>query len=106
MGLQVWLPLQGNLENKGLGEINNIQGTPSYRANGKIGSALELNTKITISSSQLANLSTFTLCFWVNVNSSTSLTTNWTDIIGFNDISSTGTQGVFRCEQFQAHPPV
>ena len=98
MGLQVWLPLQGNLENKGLGEINNIQGTPSYRANGKIGSALELNTKITISSSQLANLSTFTLCFWVNVNSSTSLTTNWTDIIGFNDISSTGTQGVFRCE--------
>ena len=98
MGLQVWLPLNGNLENKGLGKINNIQGTPSYRANGKIGSALELNTKITISSSQLANLSTFTLCFWVNVNSSTSLTTNWTDIIGFNNISSTGTQGVFRCE--------
>lgn len=98
MGLQIWLPLNGNLENKGLGEINNIQGTPSYRANGKIGSALELNTKITISSNQLANLSTFTLCFWVNVNSSTSLTTNWTDIIGFNDISSTGTQGIFRCE--------
>lgn len=98
MGLQIWLPLNGSLENKGLGKINNIQGTPSYRANGKIGSALELNTKITISSSQLANLSTFTLCFWVNVNSSTSLTTNWTDIIGFNDISSTGTQGVFRCE--------
>lgn len=98
MGLQIWLPLNGNLENKGLGEISNIQGTPSYRANGKIGSALELSTKITISSSQLANLSTFTLCFWVNINSSTSLTTNWADIIGFNDISSTGTQGTFRCE--------
>lgn len=98
MGLQIWLPLNGDLENKGLGEINNIQGTPSYRVNGKIGSALELNTKITISSSQLANLSTFTLCFWVNVNSSTSLTTNWADIIGFNNISSTGTQGIFRCE--------
>lgn len=98
MGLQIWLPLNGNLENKGLGEINNIQGTPSYRANGKIGFALELNTKITISSSQLANLSTFTLCFWVNVNSSTSLTTNWADIIGFNNISSTGAQGTFRCE--------
>ena len=98
MGLQVWLPLNGNLENKGLGKINNIQGTPSYRANGKIGSALELNTKITISSSQLANLSTFTLCFWVNVNSSTSLTTDWADIICFNNISSTGTQGWFRCE--------
>ena len=99
MGLQVWLPLNGNLENKGLGKINNIQGTPSYRANGKIGSALELkNTKITISSSQLANLNTFTLCFWVNVNSSTSFTTDWVDIIGFNDISPTGTQGYFRCE--------
>ena len=98
MGLRIWLPLNGNLENKGLGEINNIQGTPSYRANGKIGSALELNTKITISSSQLANLSTFTLCFWVNVNSSTSLTTNWADIIGFTNINSTGTQGWFRCE--------
>ena len=24
--------------------------------------------------------------------------TNWADIIGFNNISSTGTQGVFRCE--------
>lgn len=98
MGLQIWLPLNGDLENKGLGEINNIQGTPSYRTNGKIGSALELSTRITISSSQLANLSTFTLCFWVNVNSSTSLTANWADIIGFSNISSTGTQGTFRCE--------
>lgn len=98
MGLQIWLPLNGSLENKGLGKIDSIQGTPSYRANGKIGSALELSTRITISSSQLANLSTFTLCFWVNVNSSTSLTTNWADIIGFTNISSTGTHGTFRCE--------
>lgn len=98
MSLQIWLPLKGNLENKGLGEIDSIQGTPSYRTNGKIGSALELNTKITISCNQLANLSTFTVCFWVHTDDSTTLTNNWADILGFTDISTSGTNGTFRCE--------
>lgn len=98
MGLQVWLPLNGNLENKGLGEIDNVQGTPSYRTNGKIGSALELNQRINLSCNNLKNLSTFTICFWVCIDDSTTLTENWVDIIGFTDISTTGTSGTFRCE--------
>lgn len=38
MALQVWLPLNGNLNNQGLGDIN-ISGTPTYTS-GKIGSGL------------------------------------------------------------------
>jgi len=38
MALQVWLPLTGNLENKGLSNFNitSIESSPTY-VNGKIG---------------------------------------------------------------------
>ena len=41
MSLQVWLPLNGNIENKGLngGIVTSTVGTVSYTANGKIGKA-------------------------------------------------------------------
>lgn len=99
MSLQVWLPLTGDLHNQGLGQITSISGTPSYKANGKIGkSALDLKTRITFVCPQLANLQTFSICFWGLTSSSSSLTTTWADLLGFTDISSGGTTGTFRWE--------
>lgn len=99
MGLQVWLPLNGNLDNQGIGQITNISGTPSYKEPGKLGkNALNLKTRITFTCPQLANLQTFTVAFWGIAQSSSTLTTNWQDLIGFNDVSSSGTSGVFRWE--------
>ena len=98
MSLKVWLPLNGDLENKGTGSITAISGTPSYKT-GKIGTnALDLKTRITFDCPDLANLQTFSICFWGMSEASTTLTANWTDLMGFTDVSASGSNGTFRWE--------
>ena len=99
MSLKVWLPLIGTLENKGTGNLTVVSGTPAYKTSGKIGaSALNLNTRITFDCPQLANLQTFSVAFWGIAQNSSTLTTNWQDLLGFTDVSSGGTNGTFRWE--------
>ena len=98
MSLQVWLPLNGNLNNQGLGNITITSGNPTYK-NGKVTSkSLNLNQRIYFTCPQLANLQTFSVCFWGVTENSSTLTTNWQDLIGFTDVSSSGTNGTFRWE--------
>ena len=98
MSLQVWLPLNGNLNNQGLGNITITSGNPIYK-NGKVTSkSLNLNQRIYFTCPQLANLQTFSVCFWGMTENSSTLTTNWQDLIGFIDVSSSGTNGTFRWE--------
>lgn len=98
MSLQVWLPLNGNLNNQGLGNITITSGNPTYK-NGKVTSkSLNLNQRIYFTCPQLANLQTFSVCFWGMTEDSSTLTTNWQDLIGFTDVSSSGTNGTFRWE--------
>ena len=98
MALRVWLPLNGNLENKGISEINVVSGSPSYKI-GKISSqSLNLNNRITFDCPKLANLQTLSICFWGMAEESSTLTSNWQDLLGFSDVSSSGTNGTFRWE--------
>lgn len=76
MSLQVWLPLNGNLENKGIASINTTN-TPVY-IDGKIGKAISLNSRVTFSG--LPKLSNFTIAFWAKVESCTQ---SWADLLGF-----------------------
>ena len=46
MALRVWLPLNGNLENKGLSGLSRGEGTLTY-GDGKIGKALYMETAST-----------------------------------------------------------
>ena len=46
MALRVWLPLNGNLENKGLEGVSSITGSPTYGA-GKLGQAITAGGTIT-----------------------------------------------------------
>ena len=98
MSLQVWLPLNADLENQGLGKITVTSGNPTYK-DGKVTSkSLNLNQRIYFTCPQLANLQTFSVCFWGMTENSSTLTTNWQDLIGFTDVSSSGTNGTFRWE--------
>ena len=98
MSLRVWLPLDGDLRNLGISNVTTISGTPIYKV-GKIGAnALNLNTRITFECSALANLQTFSVCFWGMAEDSSTLTTNWQDLLGFQDISAGGSAGTFRWE--------
>lgn len=82
-----------------MGNITNITGSPSYRSPGKIAAnALDLKTRITFICPALANLQTLSIAFWGYAGSSSTLTTNWQDLLGFTDVSSSGTNGTFRWE--------
>jgi hypothetical protein len=57
-----------------------------------------LNNRITFDCPKLANLQTFSICFWGMAESSDTLTSNWQDLLGFTDTSSGGSNGTFRWE--------
>lgn len=99
MSLQVWLPLNGTAMNKGLGVVSKESGTTNFDKAGKIGEkALNLKRRSTYICPQLANLKTFSIAFWAMVEASSSITGNWMDLMGFEDISSSGSSGIFRWE--------
>lgn len=98
MSLQVWLPLNGTLENKGLATLTS-SGTATYKTSGKLGTnCFNLNSRITFTCSSLANKTIFSIAFWAKVNDDETLSTDWVDIIGFNDVSTGGTTGQLRWE--------
>lgn len=76
MSLQVWLPLTGNLENKGIASISTTN-TPIY-VDGKMGKAINLTSHVNFSN--LPKLTKFTITFWAKVESCTA---NWADLLGF-----------------------
>lgn len=67
MALQVWLPLNGNLNNQGLTPITFASGTPTYTT-GKIGQCLGSGSlSFTVSDNLIANLGTtniYSMCCW------------------------------------------
>ena len=73
MALQVWLPLNGNLNNQGLLNGNfTISTTPTYIDSGKIGKALNSGA-FSMSAEQTNNLlnnNYFSICFWIYINAS------------------------------------
>lgn len=67
MSLKVWLPLNGNLENKGCGNAT-ITGSLTYVDGGKFGKARSAGA-ITISKDYMTEVGT--MCFWINVGPET-----------------------------------
>lgn len=69
MGLQIWLPLRDNLENKGLANITVAQANTTIDTNGKIGSCYSFNgtnSGFTIyDAPQISNWTESTVCFWI-----------------------------------------
>lgn len=77
MSLQVWLPLNGNINNQGLTQLNyTTQGNFEYIENGKIGKAIS-SGQITMSAENMQNIFSkgeCSICFWIYVNAETGST--------------------------------
>ena len=96
MSLQIWLPLNGSLENKGLLSVT-PSGSCTYE-NGKTGKCVlsPASTAITISSSEI-NYSNFTVAFWVKCKPNYS--GDWYKIVMLDTANpGNGTSGNLRFE--------
>lgn len=77
MSLQVWLPLNENIENLGIcGDITSTS-TPEYTV-GKLEKGISLNKRVDFTG--LPKLTNFSIFFWARVDS---CTTSWSDLLGF-----------------------
>ena len=74
MSLQVWLPLNGNIENLGIcGDVTSTS-TPEYTV-GKLEKGISLNKRVDFTG--LPKLTNFSIFFWARVDS---CTTTWSDL--------------------------
>ena len=98
MSLKVWLPLTGNLENKGLSEgINFTQSSLTY-SDGKIGQCAYFNNikTNTVTIPNFNGTKQFSIALWIKLPSSSS-STAWADVISFT-ASNGSTTAPFRLE--------
>lgn len=86
MSLQVWLPLNGDLHNQGLSNIN-LTNTVTFATSGKIGASC-LNSQLGwFAIPEMAGKKQMSFAYWVKLNAGT--TTNWLDL--FSWYSTNGT---------------
>lgn len=91
MSLRIWLPLNGDLENKGLDEIIFTSTTVSGYEAGKIGQAIKLlGTNIVFTAPSLEGATKFSIAFWFKSKSNSSITTNWNNVIAINSSNADG----------------
>ena len=95
MALRVWLPLNGNLENKGLSKlIKTSTSTPTFLDEGKMGKCLSLTPRVSFTG--MSEMKNFTILFWLKVDSCSA---DWADSLSFTTHKADGTDGtVFRFE--------
>lgn len=96
MGLVVWLPLNGNLNNQGTGSNFAFAGTPAYK-NGKMGKCLDLTNSTYLDGTcpDLNGKTAFSICCWIygiyNSNNS-----EWANAISFGTSLNGTTSTDFR----------
>lgn len=99
MALRVWLPLNGTLENQGLGTLSSpfSVNNPVWEA-GKIGNNLylEQQTTNTVTISELVNATIMSCSFWFKLQENKTYTA-WNDLISFG-IANTNSSGLYRLE--------
>ena len=89
MSLQIWLPLNGNVENQGLAKVVTSGGT--VYANGKIGQCIgvKTSTKVTITHT-MATTTNFSMAFWMKIPANMASGTVWENLLSFTGISASG----------------
>lgn len=93
MALRVWLPLNGNIENKGLSTLTS-SGSPTFLDNGKMGKCISLTPRVSFTG--LPKMDKFTILFWLRVDS---CSVDWADSLSFTSKQKDGSSAApFRFE--------
>ena len=106
MSLQVWLPLNGDLENKGL-DVISYTGTPAYETSKKLPQGVNVKTSsLTITSPALDGAKNFSVAFWVMCKSDSTITRDWNQCLQLGTRTADGASGAaFRFESTNTHDP-
>lgn len=93
MGLQVWMPMIGNINNQGLSNFSYFSGNYVQGTCSTFGKCLNVpnSSPIGFTADGLVNAKKFSVCFWVLTDNGVS--TDWVRILQLGDKKSDGTAG-------------
>ena len=105
MGLQVWMPMIGNINNQGLSNLSNLSGNYVQGTCSTFGKCLNVpnSSPISFTADGLVNAKKFSVCFWTLADNSTK--TDWNQMLILGDKKTDGSYGSnFRFESCTTDP--
>lgn len=105
MGLQVWMPMIGNINNQGLSNLSNLSGNYVQGTCSTFGKCLNVPNSLPISftADGLVNAKKFSVCFWTLADNSTKA--DWNQMLQLGDKKTDGSYGSnFRFESCTTYP--
>ena len=105
MGLIVWMPMIGNINNQGLSNLSNLSGNYVQGTCSTFGKCLNVpnSSPISFTADGLANAKKFSVCFWTLADNSTK--TDWNQMLKLGDKKTDGSDGsYFRFESCTTYP--
>lgn len=105
MGLQVWMPMIGNINNQGLSNFSYFSGNYVQGTCSTFGKCLNVpnSSPISFTADGLVNAKKFSVCFWTLADKSTK--TDWNQMLQLGDKKTDGSYGSnFRFESCTTYP--
>ena len=105
MGLQVWMPMIGNINNQGLSNLSNLSGNYVQGTCSTFGKCLNVpnSSPISFMADGLVNAKKFSVCFWTLADKSTKA--DWNQMLQLGDKKTDGSYGSnFRFESCKTYP--
>lgn len=93
MGLQVWMPMIGNINNQGLSNLSNLSGKYVQGTCSTFGKCLNVpnSSPISFTADGLVNAKKFSVCFWTLADNGTKA--NWNQMLWLGDKKTDGSYG-------------
>lgn len=105
MGLQVWMPMIGNINNQGLSNLSYLSGNYVQGTCSTFGKCLNVpnSSPISFTADGLVNAKKFSVCFWTLADNSTKA--DWNQMLQLGDKKTDGSYGSnFRFESCTTYP--
>ena len=105
MGLQVWMPMIGNINNQGLSNLSYLSGNYVQGTCSTFGKCLNVpnSSPISFTADGLVNAKKFSVCFWTLADNSTKA--DWNQMLQLGDKKTDGSYGSnFRFESCKTYP--